>query len=183
MMRAKADPKATSNLILGLACVLMLGSIYVLLGLKPRAEMHTIDTRKARESIAVAQRDLKTAQAEVGAHTWVGEDAEITGGVYSLTTALARKRNVTFVRMQPQRFTLGIPLEQLPYLIVVEGKFPDVVALEKDLEVPANRLAVNAIQLASSDSETNKVSANIAVVAQRVGTSVGTTENKNVKGS
>ena len=65
---------------------------------------------------------------------------------------------------------------------MVEGPFPAVVALEKDLEVPANRLAVNAIQLASSDSETDKVSANIAIVAQRVGMSAGTTETKNAKG-
>ena len=183
MMRAKADPKAASNTVFGIACMLMVGAIFGLLAPKPRLAAHKIETRKTREAIVQAQLDVRTAQAVIASRTWTGEDAVVTGGILSLTTTLAKKRGVSFVRLQPQRATLGTPLEQLPYLLVVEGPFPAVVALEKDLEVPANRLAVNAIQLASSDSETDKVSANIAIVAQRVGMSAGTTETKNAKGS
>ncbi len=183
MMRAKADPKAASNTVFGIACMLMAGAIFGLLVKKPSPVSHKIESRKLQGSITTAQSDEQIAKAAVAARTWTGQDAAITGGILSLTTTLARKRGVSFVRLQPQRATLGTPLEQLPYLLVVEGPFPAVVALEKDLEVPANRLAVNAIQLASSDSETNKVSANIAIVAHRVGIDVGTTEAKNVKGS
>ena len=179
MMRAKADPKATSNIIYGIACALLAGSIYVLLMPKPRPKVTRIATRKEEQAIRAAREQTLAASAVVAARTWTGEDAAITGRILDLTTTLARKRNVSFVRLQPQRSTLGVALEQLPYLLVVEGPFPAVAALERDLEVPGNRLAVNAIQLASSDTESNKVSASIGIVAHRVGADVETKESSN----
>lgn len=179
MMRAKADPKATSNLIYFVACVLMLGSIYLLLMPKPRPKVVKLAARKQEESIRTARQRALEASGSVASRTWTGEDAAITGRILDLTTTLARKRNVGFVRLQPQRATLGVPLEQLPYLLVVEGPFPAVAALERDLEVPANRLAVNAIQLASADTESNKVSASIGIVAHRVGKDVTKKETSN----
>ena len=176
MMRAKADPKATSNLIYGLACVLMLGSIYVLLMPRPRPKQTKISTRREESTLRETRDSILKAQAAVGTRAWTGEDAAITGRILDMTTQLARTHNVSFVRLQPQRATLGVALEQLPYLLVVEGPFPNVAALERDLEVPANRLAVNAIQLASSDTESNKVSASIGIVAHRVGASAGKEE-------
>ncbi len=181
MTLSKADPKAATNAMYILACLLMLGSIAGLVLPSQKAKDTKAESKKQIDLVRRAKSDQLIAQSSVAARTWTGEDAAITGAILNLTTTLARKRGVGFVRLQPQRAALGGALEQLPYLLVVEGPFPAVAALEKDLEVPENRLAVSAFQITSSDSETNKVSASIGVVAQRVAASVGTTEVKNAK--
>ena len=187
MMRAKADPKAASNLVLILACVLLAGS--ALAGVLMPKPLDAAEKKKAEakrreqiEAVARAKTLEEAARAVVLTRTWTGADAAITSAVLDLTTTLARKRGVSFVRLQPQRNVVGGALDQLPYLVVVEGSFPAIAALEKDLEVPENRLAVNAFQISSSDSETNKVSASISIVAQRVAADVEETGVKNVKG-
>lgn len=183
MMRAKADTKATTTTLYLLACLFLAGSVAGILWPKPKPKDTRRDLQKQKITILQANADARTAQAAVLQRTWIGSDVEIANGVYNLATGLARKRGVSFVRLQPGRAALGGPLEQLPYLLVVEGPFPAVAALEKDLEVPANRLAVSAFQLAASDTSTNKVSASIGVVAERVGTDVGTGGTKNGQGS
>jgi hypothetical protein len=183
MMRAKADPKATSNTILVLACFFLAASAAAGVFM-PKVETAVIrkikaDIKTQEETIRKAENDARIAKAVVQTQTWAGEDAAITGRILDMTTALARKHGVEYVRLQPQRAIVGGTIEQLPYLLVVEGPFPAVAALEKDLEVPANRLAVNAVQLASSDTETNKVSASIGIVANRVSADVENEEKTN----
>ena len=187
MMRAKADPKAASNLVLILACVLLAGS--AIAGVLMPKPLDAAEKRKAEakrqeqvDAITRAKSLESAARAVVMTRTWTGADAAITSAVLDLTTTLARKRGVSFVRLQPQRNNVGDALDQLPYLLVVEGSFPAIAAMEKDLEVPDNRLAVNSFQISSSDSETNKVTASISIIAQRVAVGVEETEVKNVKG-
>ena len=186
MMRAKADTTAASNTLLIVACLLLAGSAVAgILMPKPNdptAARKAEDRRKEQEATVRSARAAgQSAKASVLSRTWSGEDASITSAILDLTTTLARKRGVAFVRLQPQRNSEGGALEQLPYLVVVEGPFPAVVAMERDLEVPSNRLGVNAFQISSSDSETNKVTASISIVAQRVGSDVEETEAKNGK--
>lgn len=184
MMRASSDPKNAANLILIAACVLLAGSVAGILWTKfdRKLDVATIkrqgtdDVRKEQQKIRKAHNAAVTDQAEVSTRTWAGADSAITGGILNLVTTLSKKRGTSFVRLQPQRISTGGALEQLPYLLVVEGPFPAIVALEKDLEIPANRLAINGFQITSTDSESNKVSATISVVAMRVPVVVETKE-------
>ena len=172
MMRAKADPKATSNTILILACVVLAGSVVGLLWPKPSLgaikTKEKKDAKKLRDSRDAAIESAKAARATLLARTWTGDPSVIQGEVYNLTTSLAKKRNVSWLRLQPLKGTPSGDLEQISFLLVVEGPFPAVAALERDLESPANRLAISAFQVSSSDSETNKVSASVNLVAHRV---------------
>jgi len=172
MMRAKADPKAYTTSLYALAAVLLAGSLLGLVLPKPTARdaytKETTDSRKLRQSISKAELDTTVAKAAVLSRTWTEEPATVQDKVLTLTAALAKKHGVTFVRLQPQRVTDDGSLEQLPFLLVVEGPFPAVAALEKEIELPANRLAINLFQVTSSDSESNKVSASIGLVAHRL---------------
>ena len=176
MMRAKADPKATTTSLYALAAVLLAGSLLGLVWPKPTARdaytKETNDSRKLRQSISQARLDTTVAKASVLSRTWTEEPATIQDKVLTLSATLAKKHGVTFLRIQPQRVAQADALEQLPFLLVVEGPFPAVAALEKDLELPSNRLAVNLFQVTSSDSESNKVSASISLVAHRLTPSV-----------
>lgn len=172
MMRAKADLKAPSNTIMILACVLLAGSVVGLIVPKPNAKdvqaKERTETKKLKTSAEVAKRDALLAKASVVSRTWVGEQSTIQAQLVNLTTSLAKKRGVEWLRLQPQKSVVGGALEQVPFLLVVEGPFPAVASLERDLEAPQNRLAISAFQVASSDSESNKVSASIGLVAHRV---------------
>ncbi|RYG26087.1 hypothetical protein EON82_04680 [bacterium] len=172
MMRAKADPKATTTSLYGLAALLLAGSLLGLVWPKPTARdaytKETTETRKLRQSIRQAELDTTVSKAAVLSRTWTEEPATIQDKVLTLTAALSKKRGVTFVRLQPQRIATEESMEQLPFLLVVEGPFPAVAALEKDLELPANRLAINLFQVTSADSESNKVAASISIVAHRL---------------
>lgn len=182
MMRAKADTKATTTSLYGLAAVLLAGSLIGLVWPKPSAKdalnKEKTDTKKYKASIQKAETDTVVAKAAVISRTWSEQPAAIQDKVLTLTATLAKQRGVTFVRLQPQRNSTADPLEQYPFLLVVEGPFPKVAELEKDLELPANRLAVSLFQITSSDSESNKVSASIGLVAHRVPESVGTTKKE-----
>lgn len=171
MMRAKADPKATSNSLLVLACVLLAGAAAGIAWPKPDTKAiqakEKRDTAKLEVEVRKSRADAAVATATVAARTWTGEDAAVQAQVVTLTTTLASKRGLNVVRLQPQRITPGGALEQLPFLVVVEGPFPAVAAFERDLELPANRLAVSVFQISSSDSESNQVSASIGLVAHR----------------
>lgn len=176
MMRAKADPKATTTSLYALAAVLLAGSLLGLVWPKPTARdaytKETNDSRKLRQSIRQAEMDTFAAKSSVLSRTWTEEPAAIQDRVLTLTAAQCKKRGVTFVRLQPQRVTADETLQQLPFLLVVEGPFPAIAALEKDLELPASRLAVNLFQATSSDSESNRVAASISLVAHRLPPSV-----------
>ena len=173
MMRAKANPKATSTSIMALACVLLVGSIVGLVLPKPSAKKLERDEKAAAKKLAgetaLAKAQMATADAIVTAHVWTGEPSAIQNQALTRVSALAKTRGVTLVRFQPQRNPVtSTTLEQLPFLVVVEGTFPAVSALERDLENPGNKLAVNLFQVGSSDSESNAVTANIGIVAHRV---------------
>ena len=56
-------------------------------------------------------------------------------------------------------------MTQLPFLIGVDGSYPNVVAFVKDIETKGTKLALSQVQLSSSDGTTDKVSASIGVVA------------------
>ena len=189
MMRASADPKATSNTILVLACVLLAGSVAGLVLKKPDAKAAV--AKEKRDAVSellkaeTAKSETDAAQRTVDAQMWAGDPAAITGDIVNLTATLAKRRGVQWVRLQPpSKATSGGPLEEYTYLLVVQGAFPKVAALERDLEVPANRLAVNSFQVASSGSDTNDVSASIGIVAHRVPpqTDVEDKDKKNAKG-
>ena len=81
---------------------------------------------------------------------------------------MAKKRGGNLLRLHPQASVFEGAVEQVPLTLTLEGPFPAIVALERDFEATANRLAVNSFQVTSSDSESNKVGATIGVVAHRI---------------
>ncbi len=180
MMRAKADPKAITPILYGLSVLLLVGALGVHLFVKPKppsAAVEKTQANKLRKQIQDAQMSSIAAKASVISRTWSEAPAAVQDKVLTLTATLAKKRGVSFVRLQPQRVSADSgPLDQLPFLLVIEGPFPAVTSLEKDLELPANRLAVSQFQITSSDSESDKVSASIGLVAHRIPVVVETTK-------
>jgi hypothetical protein len=111
-----------------------------------------------------AQRNLHEKLTLVGAYTFNGQEQDADSATLALVTKLAANRNLKLVGFRPQRALDAGQLTQLPYLVSVSGKFPDVVAFSYDLEAKGTKLSVNLVQLAASDTSTDDVTANLNVV-------------------
>jgi hypothetical protein len=77
------------------------------------------------------------------------------------------------ITFRPQKAEQERDLTRIPFLLALEGPYSDVVALTKDLERPQSKLAVNMLQLNSSDGVTDQVNAAINVVAYTTDLSLG----------
>jgi hypothetical protein len=123
------------------------------------------DLRTTEAKIQEAKTTLATNQATIDASSWTGAPQEIQTQILNRIGVLAAKRNVKINTVRPQRTMDVDQLSTLPYLITVEGTYPNVLAFERDVEAPTNRLAVNVIQVTATDASTDRVTASIGVVA------------------
>jgi hypothetical protein len=57
---------------------------------------------------------------------------------------------------------------QLPFLVNVEGPFMAVMRFERELEAPAAKVAVEDLQLGSSDESSDQVTGTITVATYKV---------------
>lgn len=117
-----------------------------------------IDTKKAEEAAAASK-------AAIDPLLWTGSPAEIAPRALSTVTALSATHKLKLVAFRPQRSNDADTVTVLPFSIALEGSFPDVAQMVTDLETPDTKLAVNQIQIASADGDTDKITATIGVVA------------------
>lgn len=158
--------------LVSLAAILVLaGSVIVeLLPAKTPDDLNPAKVRNARFKIQIATKEAQErkteGQAVVDRYTWAGPVQDIGTESLRRVNALSRKHNVKLTAFRPQpRQGQVDDLVTLNYTLNIEGTCPDVLAFERELESPDTKLAVNLVQFSSSDVNTNKVTANIGIVA------------------
>ena len=121
-------------------------------------------TGEDRANITRAQTNLHEKLTMVGNYAFNGQEQDADSTTLALVTKLTLNRNLKLVGFRPQRAADAGQLTQLPYLVSVSGKFPDVLAFTNDLEAKGTRLSVNLAQMAASDTSTDDVTANLNLV-------------------
>jgi hypothetical protein len=124
-----------------------------------------LERKEIAKRIDEAQAKLALTRAVVSATTWNGKPQDIQTEVLKRVRALAAQRGVKINTVRPQRSSTIDLLTALPSLITVEGSYPSVLAFERDLEAPANRLAVSVVQVTGVDTNSDLVTASIGVTA------------------
>lgn len=187
MMRAKGDPKALTKILYSASVVVLAGALAGMV--LPHRTIGPIQTNEKKQIHSLrgqeetAKKDAAAAAVRIMTRTWKGDLSSVQDQVLSLVARMTKAHGVNQVRLQPTRVTDdGSTLEQVPFLLVVEGPFPAVAALERELESPTHRLAVNLMQVTSTDSESNKVTASLGLTAFRQNETVKT-ETKDAKHS
>lgn len=141
---------------------------FILLVPKPTLKGLKAKFDKARPLQESAAKKAKESQAraidEIGKYVWTGKDSEVAPAALDKVTRIAFTRHIKVVAFRPQKMIEG-NFNQIPFLINLDGSYPDVMRFEKDLEDPANRLAVNLVQLTSADSNSDHVTATVGVLA------------------
>jgi Tfp pilus assembly protein PilO len=115
-------------------------------------------TREAKERLALAQ-------ATVQANTWPGDAETVAPTAMARLTAMATRRNVKRTGFRPQRTGTSGNLTTLPFLVTVEGPFPQVVEFARDIESAGSRLALNMFQVTTTDDSSDRVTATLVVMA------------------
>ena len=161
--------------IVGFAALIFLAAIAIFDLVVPRPvapskHEQAIKKQQMMRTIEIHQQDANAAKADVARYIWqVKKTDEIGAKSLAAITALAAKHKVSLLGFRPQKAYSQDGLTQLPYLIILEGEYPGVSAFLNDLENIQTKLAINMVQVSASEANTDRVNANIGVVAYTSG--------------
>jgi Tfp pilus assembly protein PilO len=106
-------------------------------------------------------------QGENAVMLWAGDAQSIAAKALANVSQIVKAKGLKLIAFRPQKSVEVGKLEELPFLITVEGPYPNVAAALKDLENPALKLAVGTVQIASNDGSSDRVNASFTVLAFR----------------
>ena len=157
-------------------CVTM-GVLIVALGgayaLAPRPQDKRTDADRAVQAAQVkdetAALNVRYDKAKDNAtrFLWTENPDAIAPRALSIVTEAANKNQLKINAFRPQKPTSSPELEELHYVVAIEGRFPLVATFLKAVETPGNRLAVDLFQVTSADGATDMVTATVGLVAFR----------------
>lgn len=173
MINLKDPEDQASGFVSAAAVLTMVGTLgYLLFTMwRPGTTTADIDAAakkqqdKLRFDTRLADKKLGESTEAINAVTWSDLPENIGTKAFHQVAALAQSRKIKLNAFRPQREDVADDLNTLPYLVTVEGPFTSVLAFERDLDSPKNRLAISLIQMSSADPNTDRVTANIGVVA------------------
>lgn len=166
-----ANDKTWSGFLLAIS-LLMASLLAVLLFVPRPRQTVTIGERTSAEAAVRSQtyaaRQLaETATARAATYLWTeGADA-VSPKALEIVTQAAKAENLRISAFRPQKPSDADGLEQLAYLVAVEGRFPAVTGFLRRVETPDNRLAVTLFQVTSADGASDAVTATVGLVAFR----------------
>jgi len=133
--------------------------------LKDLSVKHSNQLVETRATTVKAKDRTVEVKAEIDRLMWTGDAQTVAPAALAKVNALVAKSGIRLVGFRPQRVSSVGELSQLPFLVTVEGTYPTILAFVKLLEQPSSKLAVSLFQLASADSESDRVTGTINIVA------------------
>ncbi len=117
-----------------------------------------------RKAIHDAQDRSAEVVLDLDSYMWKASVEEATRLTHLQITALAEQNKLRLVAFRPLRNVESDKVIQMPWQVLLEGPFPNIVAFERALEDKAPKVAVNLIQVAAAQEGTDKVSATVGIV-------------------
>lgn len=160
-----------SGLFVG-GIALLVGALAMLAFVKPPSEKgiqgkKLAKLRQASNAIDTANERIDVIEQVFEKTKWTEKPDLITGEVLSIVREATGKASVKLISFRPQRSVETTDLLQLPYVIAVDGSFPNVVKFVQSIEESDAKLAVSSFQLASAEGTSDFVTASIGLVAYR----------------
>jgi len=111
-----------------------------------------------------AESKSSAAQEALGARIWDVNAEVLSSQIQETVTHLCEKNHSILAAFRPGKVIPAVSLIEVPFGIVVEGGFPDLMAVLKSLDDPESKVAVSQVQIASNNGS-DQVRATIAVTA------------------
>lgn len=157
--------------VLAVVAILTLLGTFLFMVLVPKPSTANLAEKTRREAMKIriktkdADDRLAMAKATVTSTTWPGIGDDVAPAANARLTTMATRRGVKLTSFRPQRTTAKTDLTVLPFVITVEGSFPQVVELTRDIDTAGSRMAVNLIQITTANDDSDRVSATVGVMA------------------
>lgn len=168
------DKDALVPNLVNIGSVLALAASLVLMWLPKEDSPAAIRELQADGKIKIRRANLtkdatiaKTAELHqtVATDTWSGSVQEVNAAILKRVNTLLQNHNLKSGTFRPQRASTVDTLNTLPYALTLDGTYVEVMNFVRDLETPANRLAISSLQVQSADINSDRVNANLTVVA------------------
>jgi Tfp pilus assembly protein PilO len=127
---------------------------------KTKAKQEEYETRIKR-----AKAEFDVEKSRVALRLWNGKVDNVTPAALAKLTTMSETNKVTLVSFRPQKPSDSTVLIQQPYVLTVDGPFTNVANLVNSIENSDAKLAVNQVQMAATEGESDVVTAQIALVA------------------
>ncbi len=165
-----SNPKQASLAVIAVCVLLMIGAAVFSMVVPPAdaakaAEKARAENDELFQKIRRANDDLNEATQVLADRSWQEDIDEITPKLLAQATSIAEVNRLEVRSFRPQRIVDNGGLNQLTYLLTVEGAYPNVMAAAKALQDQAEKVAVTQIQIASSDTTSDMVTASIGLAA------------------
>ena len=151
---------------------IVIGAAFILFVPKPTTASVFAMKKKQEATIQSqadrAQSEFKDSQKEVVARTWSGGAEDVGPGALNEMNALATKYKVKLSGFRPERPTQDSGLDFLPFSVTATGAYLDLLNFVKAIENPDNKLAVDSLQIASSEANSDQVIGTIGITAYQV---------------
>jgi Tfp pilus assembly protein PilO len=164
------DPKDSVPSLLAIIGIVGLAASVVLLATSGTVNKKDLARKRnkafndLRDRSKKAKEDIEIAEAFLAKNRWSISPEQATPEALDFLTKLAVANKVTVVSFRPQKSTESAALLQQPFVLTVDGPYMKVAAMIEGIERSNGRLAVNQIQLAAAEGESDVVSASITLV-------------------
>jgi Tfp pilus assembly protein PilO len=166
------DPKDQTPSALAVLGLLLIAAAVVVSLFFTRAIDATAFAKKAKSDEAslklrsmAAQSDNFVYENAISKYQWTEPEDVVTPSALTIISKRAKESRLNLISFRPLKSIENSSMIQLPMQFTVDGSFADVAAMLESLERSDSKLAVQQIQFASQEGETDKVSANINMLA------------------
>lgn len=169
--RTKSEA-GTSIAILGALGVLVLTGLFMLFVPSPTTEGIAAgkirSQRELDDRVDKLKEDKKLTTAKIATQVWSEPIAEIGPIALESITAFAQTQKLKLLGFRPQKTVDVNGLTQLPFLISVEGAYPNIMKFVRQLEASDLRMGTSLVQVSATDANSDLVNATVGVVAYKI---------------
>jgi hypothetical protein len=165
------DELPTNVVICGSIAVLVIAGAFMKLMPAPQAPTarQNSDARKKIMNSTKAIKDkIDKERASLAVNTWPGKPEDVGPIALKQINALLQNRHLKLVGFHAQKAIEQPNITLIPFVVSVDGGFPNVMAFTRDLEQSGTKLVVNLFQLSNADQSTDKVTASIGITAYQL---------------
>jgi len=170
MINFKDSKDQTPSALAVLGLLLIVGSVIALF-LHRSVSINAIKKKATMDEAALTSRSdqaiMNLAQFEktLADYQWKEKEDLVAPAALALISQSAEANKLKLVSFRPQKSVENDALVQLPMLFTVDGSFASVANMLDGLRKDSSRLAVQQVQFAAQEGETDQVSANVTLYA------------------
>jgi hypothetical protein len=133
--------------------------------IKKSAQARMRNEQTVRDQTYKFKADVERIKKEVAARVWTGSADSVGAQALEMATSIAKSKGLKLTAFRPQKALDEGELWRLAFVMTLEGSFPGLQSVVRELETPSRRLSVHLVQVASADEASDLVNATIGVTA------------------